>query len=289
MRIDGLLADSPDWAPRRPAVGIAPRLTDAELVTLAVISALLGYDNESQFVRYAREHLRPWFPYLPHRAGFNKRLRASADTIARVIAALARECVWWHDDVWLADSAPIGCGTSRETAKRSGLADWAEYGWRASHSRYFWGLRLHLIATPCGLPVAFALAGAKADERDVCAAMIDRAGLRRPGQTLIADKGHRSQAFETDLNDIGTTVLRPATRTETPRPGAKLQRPLRQIIESTNRTLKAQPTPERHRARTRTGVAARIAIRLLALTAAIWHNQTTHRPGPARSLVAYDH
>ncbi|MDE0225024.1 MAG: IS982 family transposase, partial [Gammaproteobacteria bacterium] len=261
MRIDGLLADSPDWAPRRPAVGIAPRLTDAELVTLAVISALLGYDNESQFVRYAREHLRPWFPYLPHRAGFNKRLRASADTIARVIAALARECVWWHDDVWLVDSAPIGCGTSRETAKRSGLADWAEYGWRASHSRCFWGLRLHLIATPCGLPVAFALAGAKADERDVCADMIDRAGLARQGQTLTADKGCRSETFETGLDKAGITVLRPAARTEAPHPGAKLLRPLRQIIESINRTLKAQPTPERHRARTRTGVAARIAIR----------------------------
>ena len=39
-------------------------------------------------------------------------------------------------------------------------------------------------ATPAGLPVTFALAGAKADERDVCAAMIDRAGLDRPGQTI---------------------------------------------------------------------------------------------------------
>ena len=39
------------------------------------------------------------------------------------------------------------------------------------------------------------------------------------------------------------------------------------------------------RALTRSGVAARIATRLLAL----WHNQTTQRPGPARSLIAYDH
>ena len=177
-------------------------------------------------------------------------------------------------------------GTSQ---KRSGLAGWAEYGWCASHSRWFWGLRLHLIATPSGLPIAFALAGAKADEREVAKAMIDRAGLYRVGQTLIADKGYRSEDFETGLNDIGITVLRPATRTEAPRPGAKLLRPVRQIIESINWTLKGQLTLERHRGRTRTGVAARIATRLLALTAAIWHNQTTHRPGPARSLTAYDH
>ena len=117
VRIDDLLADNPDWAPKRPRVGIAPRLTDAELVTLAVISALLGYDNESQFVRFAKEHLRPWFPYMPNRDGYNKRLRGAAGTIARVTSALARECASWHDDVWLVDSTPVECGTSRETVK----------------------------------------------------------------------------------------------------------------------------------------------------------------------------
>jgi hypothetical protein len=35
----------------------------------------------------------------------------------------------------------------------------------ASHSRYFWGLRLHLVASLGGLPVGFALTGAKAGER----------------------------------------------------------------------------------------------------------------------------
>ena len=172
MRIDDLLAQNPGWAPWRPRVGFAPKLSDAELVTLAVISALLGFDNESQFMRFAHEHLGPWFPYLPDRAGYNKRLRRSAEMIAGVMGCLARECDSFHDDVWLADSTPVECGTSRETQKRSGLAGWAEYGYCASHSRYFWGLRLHLIATPAGLPIAFALAGAKADERDVCADMV---------------------------------------------------------------------------------------------------------------------
>ena len=51
------------------------------------------------------------------------------------------------DDVWLVDSTPIECGRSRDTAKRSALAGWAAYGWCASHSRWFWGLRLHLVCT----------------------------------------------------------------------------------------------------------------------------------------------
>ena len=191
-------------------------------------------------------------------------------------------CGWPH-------STPVECGRSRETQKLSDLAGWAQYGWSASHSRYFWGLRLHLVANPSGLPVAFALAGAKADERDVCAAMIAAAGIARPGQILMADKGYRSAAFEAQLNTAGITLLRPATRSEAPRPGAKFLRPLRQIIESIIQTLKGQLTLERHKARTKAGIAVRIGTRLLAVTAAFWHNETYRHTRPARSLTAYDH
>ena len=46
---------------------------------------------------------------------------------------------------------------------------------------------------------------------------------------------------------------------------------------------------ERHGGRPPAGVIARVSQRLLALTAVIWHNQTTQQPGPTRSLLAYDH
>ncbi len=289
VTIDDLLLAHPEWAPRRPAVGIAPGLSDAELVSLAVLQALLGFDSEARFVRYAKAHLAPWFPYLPERPGYNKRLRRSGELMAQVMACLARDCPSWYDDVWVVDSTPVECGRSRETQKRSDLAGWAEYGYSASHSRYFWGLRLHLIATPSGLPITYALAGAKADERDVCLDMIARADVARRGQTLLADKGYRSAAFEAQLNAAGITLIRPATKTEPPRPGQRFLRPLRQIIESVIQTLKAQLGLERHGARTPAGVCARVLQRLLALTAAIWHNQTTQQPGPARSLIAYDH
>ena len=289
VRVDDLLAANPHWAPERPAVGMEPRLSDAELVTLAVLSALLGFDSEAGFVRYATAHLGPWFPYVPQRSGYNKRLRRSAGLMRHVIAALARECPSWCDDVWLADSTPVECGRSRSTQQRSDLAGWAAYGYCASHSRWFWGLRLHLITTPAGLPVAYALAPAGHDERDTCLEMIARSGIARAGQILIADKGYRSAAFEAALDAAGITLIRPATKAEPARPARQFLRPFRQIIESVNCTLKAQLSLERHRGRTPTGVAARVLQRLLALTAAIWHNQTTQQPGPARSLIAYDH
>ena len=196
---DDLLIQHPHWAPERPAVGIAPRLSDAELVTLAVIGVLLRFDSEARFGRYAHAHLGPWFPYLPTRSAYNKRLRGSVRLLQHVIGWLARDSPSWWDDVWLVDSTPIECGRSRETQQRSDLGGWAEYGYSASHSRYFWGLRLHLIATPSGLPITFALAGAKADERDICSAMLSHAQIARDGQTIMADKGYRSADFEKQL------------------------------------------------------------------------------------------
>ena len=49
---------------------------------------------------------------------------------------------------------------SRPSVQRSELAGWASYGYCASHSRYFWGLRLYLVCTPTGMPILWALANA---------------------------------------------------------------------------------------------------------------------------------
>lgn len=291
VTIDDLLIDHPEWAPERPAVGIAPQLTDAELVTLAVIQALLGFTSEAHFIRHARTHLRALFPYLPQRPAYNKRLRNAAAMMRHIIGVLARDCPSWHDDLWLVDSTPVECGRSRETVKRSDMAGYASYGYCASHSRFFWGLRLHLIGTPSGLPVAYALTSATTDERDTALAMIelDTALAERTGQILMADKGYRSASFEAELHTRGITLIRPSLKSEPPRPGQRFLRPFRQIIESVNQTLKAQLDLERHGGRKPAGVCARILQRLLALTAAIWHNETSNRTGPARSLIAYDH
>jgi hypothetical protein len=163
---DDMLKEHPELAPWRPPVGITPRLSDAELVTLATMQAILGFTSEAKWLRHARARLRHLFPYLPQQPGYNKRLRKAAGLMRSVNRILPATTSVWSDDVWVVDSTPVECGRSRETVKRSDLAGWAEYGYCASHSRFFWGLRLHLVCTLQGLPITFALTGAKADERE---------------------------------------------------------------------------------------------------------------------------
>lgn len=290
-RTDDLLKGHPEQVPYRPQVGFAPQIGDAEIITLAVMQALLGHTNETRWLRHARAHLTHLFPYLPKQPGYNKRLRKLAGTLNWLIGMLGRDTSVWTDDVWVVDSTPVECGRSRETAHRSDLAGWAEYGYCARHSRYFWGLRLHLIATLHGLPVGYALTGAKADERQVVLDLLHHdptlAGTR-PGQILIGDKNYFGRDFEADLTSQGIQLLRPARKGEAERSGARFFKPLRQTVESIYDTLKGQLDLEQHGGRTTAGVFVRVAQRLLALTTAIWHNDLTGQP-VKRSLLAYDH
>jgi len=152
---------------------------------------------------------------------------------------------------------------------------------------YFWGLRPHLVATLGGLSATFALTRARADERQVLLAIFDAdLGLlaTRPGQALIGDKNYYGAAFEAALTATGARLLRPARKGEPEPAEGDLLKPLRQIIE----TFKGQFDLERHGGHTPQGVAVRVLQRILALTAAIWHNDRAAQR-VKRSLLAHDH
>jgi hypothetical protein len=61
-----------------------------------------------------------------------------------------------------------------------------------------------------------------------------------------------------------------------------------QLIESVDDTLKGRLDLEQHGGRTIEGVAIRVAQRVLAMSAGIWHNNKTGAPD-ARPLIAFDH
>jgi hypothetical protein len=270
---------------RRP--GRPPKLSDPELVCLAVAQVLLGFASERRWLRFAARRLGHLFPYLPTPSAYNRRLRRATPLVALAIQDLAARTPSWWDQLRLVDSTPVPCAASRETVKRSALAGHAGYGYCKSHHRYFWGFRLYLLAAPDGLPVAWGLATPKLGEREVVAAILDRERERlRPGLLILGDKGFAGQEFEQLVAAHGARLLRP-DRADEPRQHGSLGR-FRQWIESTFDTLKGQLGLERHGGRTLAGVWVRVAQRLLALAAAIWWNWETGQPRK-RSLVAYDH
>ena len=274
--------------PRRGA-GRPPRLSDAELVCLAVAQVLLGYRSERRWLRAVNTRLGHLFPYVCGQAAYNRRLRRAAPLVATISQALAVACPSWCDQWRLLDATPVPCGASRQTVRRSHLAGWAGYGYDRSHSRWYWGLKLYLLACPDGMPVAWCLANPKDGEREVAESLLDQAARQkvlRPGLVVLADKGLAGRAFAQTVAELDAVLVRP-DRTDEPARFGNLGG-VRQWIEAIIDTLKDQLSLEGHGAHTIQGVWIRVAQRLLALAASVWFNW--HLGAPIkRSLVAYDH
>jgi hypothetical protein len=275
--------------PPRTGRGRRPELTDSELITLAVAQVLQRFASERRWIRHIRAD-RDWramFPAMLTQSGYHKRLKNAQPLLCKAIITLAACCPSWFDDLWMTDATPVPCGMSRETVKRSDLAGHADYGYCASHSRWYWGLKLYLVCTGDGMPILWCLANPKLGERQVLATLLDHNHhLIRDGQILLADKGFAGKDFKTTTDAMGLQLLRPDRKDETYRNGNLGG--VRQWIESVNQTLKSQLDLENHGGRTPHGVFTRIAQRLLAMAAGIWHNWTTGKTSK-RSLTALDH
>ena len=280
VTIDDLLG--PD--PRRGHPGRKPRLSDAELVCLAVAQVLLGCHDEHRWLRVCYGRLGHLFPHLPNQPGYNKRLRAARWLLDQVGAHWpARPQRPGHPQAAGRHPGPLRGQPSDGQAVGAG-----------------WVGRLRLVSqplalvlgpqavcphTPDGSPIAWCLASPKLGEREVATALLDRDSIH-PGQVLIVDKGLTGAAVQDQVAGLGAVLVRPDRRDEPARFGSL--RPVRQWIESVIDTLKGQLGLEQHGGRTPTGVHARVAQRLLALAAAVWFNWqlgAEHK----RSLVAYDH
>jgi hypothetical protein len=267
----------------------ARRVTDAEVVTLCVAQAIMGIPSDRRFLAVASKRLSHLFPELPKQPGYFKRRRKLADTLEWLMGMFASQSPGFYDDLLLIDSTPVECARSRETVKRAGssqlagaISDAADYGYCASHSRYFWGMRLHAIFAPDGTPRALQLCSPKLDERDVGLLLLDRVPRHGP-ITLLGDKGYAGREFATQVAQRDATIVRPR-RADEPGNGPHLA-PIRQRVESIFWTCKDILTLERHGARTLQGLRERILARFCCLAAAITLNHQLGRP--SRALVNY--
>ena len=260
----------------------ARRVSDAEVVTLCVAQAIMGIPSDRRFLAVAAKRLGHLFPQLPKQPGYFKRRRKLTETLEWLLGIFASQSPGFEDNLLLIDSTPVECARSRKTVKRSALGDAADYGWCASHSRFFWGFRLHAIFAPDGTPRALELASPKRDERDIGLVLLDRC-RRNGGETLLGDKGYAGREFETAVSERDATIVRPRRKDE-PGDGPHLA-PIRQRIESIFWTCKDLLTLERHGARTLAGLRERVLQRFVCLAAAISLNHELGRP--SRALVNY--
>jgi len=264
-----------------PRPGPEGKITDAELVALAVAQAAMGVPSDRQFLGLVGKVLPGWFPHLPEQSQYNRRLRRLAPTLASV--QLRTSELIAAGDLRIADGTLVGVANYAGCASRSEFAGTAGYGYCAAKSQYLWGMRLVLVTDPRGVPVGYTLVAANEREYEP----VRQLTTAHAGCTLIADKGLWGREYAETLALQEVALLTP-DRVRTAHNLAREKRlaSVRLVIESTISNLKCQMRLEQHLAKTPAGLAQRIVQRLLALTIGMLINTLLGRP--PRALVAYD-
>lgn len=266
-------------SPRRR--GRPCRVSDEELIALAVCQAITGITSDRQFLGIVGRLLPGWFPRLPEQSQYNRRLRRLAPRMVWVQQRISELIA--GEGVRVADGTLIGVANYAGCASRSEFAGTAAYGYCAAKSQYVWGVRLVLLTDLVGVPVGYTLVAANEKEYEP----VRELTTSQAGCTVIADKGYWGREYAQTLALQGVTIRTP----DRLRSADNLVRErrlagMRLVIESTIANLKCQMRLEQHLAKTPAGLVQRIAQRLLALTLGMLVNALTGRP--PRALVAYD-
>jgi hypothetical protein len=264
-----------------PRPGPQGKITDAELICLAVAQAATGESSDRKFLGMIAYRLEGWFAHLPEQSQYNRRLRRLTPYIVMVQLGLAELIA--SEDIRLADGTLIGCANYAGCASKSHFAGDAGYGFCASKSRFYWGVRLVLVSDEKGVPLGYDLVAPSEGEREP----LFRLAQAHPGTVLFADGGFWGAEYERTIELLSVALITPERHRLGERPAAEVAKAtIRLVIESVFSNLKGQMRLEEHLAKTIDGLRQRVAQRLLALTLGMFINLQLGRP--LRSLVAYD-
>jgi hypothetical protein len=267
------------WIPRPGPEG---KVTDQELIALAVAQAITGLCSDRQFLGTIGRLLPGWFPALPDQSQYNRRLRRLTPQLTEVQLMIAELIA--QDPIRLVDGTLIGCANYPGCQRRSEFAGHASFGYCPSKSRYVWGMRLVVVCDIDGVPVGYDLVGPKTGQERKSA--LDLAAAH-PGSILFADKGLWGKELDASMDLIGVRLITPERHQLGKRPPAEIAKArIRLVIESVFSNLKRQMRLEQHLAKTIAGLVQRVAQRLLALTLGMFLNALLHRP--PRALADYD-
>jgi len=244
-------------SPRCDRYGSLKRLSDSEVITLALLQQLRGVESERSFLRDAERFFAHLFPGVVglHPSSLNRRvrkLRRFLEPLRRVVLGeLAGD-----PETLVVDSTLLAVLHPRQVGQSAGFdgAGWARWG-----SFAVYGVKLHLLCATNRVPLSYELTAANAADVLLVGELLAGAGLDEHGvaRRLFGDLAYRSGALGEELAERG--VLLAAERAE--------RRPaIRQQAEVCFAALKRTFGMGETLATTLVGLVTRIAAKMTAYT-----------------------
>jgi Transposase DDE domain len=279
--VDDIMKGSPviQQALKRP--GPAPRLSDSEVVTLALYQELIGEPREDHFFRLHQASLLPFFPGLNERSRYNRRKRDLWSVIlaVRVSLQLVQEGLRLEETAAI-DSAPVPCVSYKRGKGSSDFVGMADYGVCSSKALKYFGCKLHTVVSLSGLILGFLLTPASRYDNQPVVELLD--SFSHHLQRLLGDGAYNDAALENYLQQYRSLhLLSPAKANQTPKRSLSAQKQLnrlRLICETVNAQLQEQLHLSKHYAKSTWGLLTRIAAKVTAHSVGMMVNSFLGRP-----------
>jgi hypothetical protein len=244
------------------------KLSDSEVITLALFQQLRGTESQRSFLRDAARFFPHLFPGVMGLApsSFHRRIRKLRCFLEPLRRALLAELVG-DPETLIVDSTLLPVLHPRQVRQSAGFygAAWVRWG-----SFCIYGVKLHLLCATNRVPISYELTPANVAEVGLTAELLAEANLGGElARRVFGDLAYRSESLEDSLAEAGVLLV-----TER----AKRRRGVRQRIEITFASLKRVFGLGETLATTLTGLATRIVAKITAYTYAFVVNRRLGRP-----------
>src|SRR5713226_7379528 len=264
---------------KRP--GSAPRLSDSEVITLALYQELIGEPREDHFFRLHQASLRTFFPGLNERSRYHRRKRdlwlvilAVRVSLQIVLDALALE------ETAVIDSAPIPCVGYKRGKQSSDFLGTADYGVCSSKALKYFGCKFHSVVSLTGVIMSFLITPASPYDNQPVVELLD--SFSHHLKRLLGDGAYNDAALQSFLEQYRSLeLLAPARVNQPPQRSKQAQQQLnrlRLICETVNAQLQEQLHLSKHYAKSTWGMMTRIAAKVTAHSVGMMVNALLGRP-----------
>jgi hypothetical protein len=243
------------------------RLSDSEVITLALFQQLRGVESERSFLRDTERFFSHLFPGVMglYPSSFHRRVRK----LRRFLEPLRRDVLSemiGDPETLLVDSTLLSVLHPRQVSQGSGFPGGAWVRW-GSFSVY--GVKLHLLCSTNGVPISYELTPANVADVSLTEELIAEAALGDGvARRLLGDLAYRSEELREALAEVD--ILLATERSER-------RRGVRQQVEIALSSLKRVFGLGETLATTLTGLATRIAAKICAYTYAFLINRMLGR------------
>jgi hypothetical protein len=243
------------------------RLSDSEVITLALFQQLRATESQRSFLRDAERFFSHLFPGLVglSPSSFHRRARKLRRHLEPLRRAVLPELVG-NPETLIVDSTLLSVLHPRQVKQSAGFegASWVRWG---SFSVY--GMKLHLICSTNRVPLSYELTAANVAEVRLTEELLEAAKLDGSlARRLFGDLAYRSEALERALAEAGIVLVTERSR----------QHGKRQQVEVALASLKREFRLGETLATTLVGLATRIAAKVTAYTYGFYVNRIMGRP-----------